>query len=258
MTLPRQQGQSRGGLYWLRIGEGAEAVVLHGGPGADHGYLLPQFEQLADERALLFYDQRGGGRSRSGTPRPSWQDHVADLEALRQERALGPLTLVGYSWGGLLALLYALERPAAVARLALCSPAAPVHSYRAEMQATLRARSRRPEAERLRGFPRAVAGYFADPRRASELTPFRVESRAERSVLASLGNYDLRPRLGEIDVPLLVLHGTEDPIPLQYSEELARLAPRGRLVALPGCGHVPYVECPDRFFPPLQAFLREL
>src|SRR5262249_21937968 len=62
-------------LYLHEMGQGPTVVVLHGGPGADHGYLLPQFAVLADQARLVFYDQRGGGQSRAGTSTPGWRDH---------------------------------------------------------------------------------------------------------------------------------------------------------------------------------------
>ncbi|MFN2566448.1 MAG: alpha/beta fold hydrolase, partial [Gemmatimonadaceae bacterium] len=99
-------------LYWCTYGEpGAPRVlILHGGPGASHDYLLPQMLRLAAGRELVFYDQRGGGRSRVGAAVPvGWQSHVADLERVVAEFRLDSLVLVGYSWGGLLALLHATE-----------------------------------------------------------------------------------------------------------------------------------------------------
>ena len=230
------------------IGNGPQVVVLHGGPGLSHHYLLPQFAALADQFQLVLYDQRTDGT-------PTWQNHVADLETLRGELGSEKLRLCGYSWGGLLALLYALEHPSAVDQLALCSPAPPVYIYRAEMQEIMRQRLARADAIGLVGFPRAVAGYFANPELAEELTPFRVKTRAEQSVLKSLGNYDLRPRLSEIQCPVLAVHGTEDPIPIRFTEELVRLLPKARLVRLNGCGHVPYIECAEPFFEALRAFL---
>jgi proline iminopeptidase len=219
---------------------------------------LPQLGTLADQLRLVFYDQRGGGRSRTGTPRPTWRDHVDDLAAICRElvpeRTAVPL--LGYSWGGLLALLYALERPEGVSRLALVSPAPPHAGYRTQMQENLRMRTKRAEAAGMQGFPLAVAAYFADPTRAHELTPFRVQTNAEQSTLASLGDYDLRPRLSTLRAEILVLHGTEDVIPIRHSEELARLLPSARLVSLAGCGHVPYIEAPDQLFAELRAFLR--
>ena len=112
-------------LYVKEMGAGPPVVVLHGGPGAHHDYLIPGFDRLAHEFHLYFYDQRGGGRSSVRRPgQVSWRDHVADLEALRQEWGLERLVIVGYSWGGLLALLYAAEHPDRVSCLVAVDPAA--------------------------------------------------------------------------------------------------------------------------------------
>ena len=96
---------------------------MHGGPGAHHDYLLPGFDALADGRELIYYDQRGGGRSPVSRETPvGWKEQVADLEELRRQWGIAQLVMAGYSWGGLLALLYAVEFPEMVARLALVSP----------------------------------------------------------------------------------------------------------------------------------------
>ena len=270
-------------LYWAAYGPaaGAQAVVLHGGPGADHGYLLPQMLELADRRELLFYDQRGGGRSRGDDREPvTWKTHVADLGAVVRELGAAPLTLIGYSWGGLLALLYAAaaaESPAlpSPARLALIDPApvsrqfreafeaefarrqaAPVvQAMRAELLAS-GVRERDPQAFRQRAFELSVAGYFANPRAARDLTPFRVVGRIQQSVWESLGDYDLvgDGRLGAIRCPVLIVHGREDPIPLASSEACAH-ALGAELVVLEACGHVPYVERPVALFDALKRFL---
>src|SRR5438105_11296901 len=134
-------------LYTRRVGDGPPVVVLHGGPGAHHDYLLPQYDRLAGDggsrggrgarggRALLYYDQRGGGRSPVARDTPvGWREHVADLEALRRPWRLDRVTLLGYSWGGLLAMLYALEHPARIGRLALVSAAPLTAAWRDEFQ----------------------------------------------------------------------------------------------------------------------------
>src|SRR5690348_3094480 len=115
-------------LYALEVGTGpAIAVLLHGGPGASHDYLRPQLDALASpgRRRLLYYDQRGGGRSAlaPGASFGGIAEHVADLEAVRGWLGQERLTVVGYSWGGLLALAWALDHPERVERLALISPA---------------------------------------------------------------------------------------------------------------------------------------
>src|SRR2546430_1930659 len=110
-------GLKGAGISPGRGGAGPPVVVLHGGPGAHHDYLLPQYDRLARGRTLLYYDQRGGGRSPVPRETPvGWREHVADLETLRERWAIDTLALLGYSWGGLLAVLYALEHPGRVAR----------------------------------------------------------------------------------------------------------------------------------------------
>ena len=111
-------------LYTRCVGDGPAIVVLHGGPGAHHDYLLPQYDRLAHGRTLCYYDQRGGGKSPvSRDVAVGWREHVADLDALRARWGVERLTLLGYSWGGLLAVLYALEHSDRIARLALVAPA---------------------------------------------------------------------------------------------------------------------------------------
>lgn len=261
-------------LFTRTVGDGPDVVVLHGGPGAHHDYLLPQFDSLAVGRRLRYYDQRGGGRSPvSRKVAVGWRDHVADLHALISLWELEPTTVVGYSWGGLLALLFATEHPDQVDRLALVSPApthsAARHDYQQRLAARMSApeitRARRelresglrdsdPAAYRQRAFELSVAGYFSRPSEARSLTPFRVTQRSYDSVWASLGEYDLRDRIVSLAVPTLVLHGQDDPIPLSTARETAELL-RGRLTVLERCGHVPHVENLHGFLAALNGFL---
>jgi proline iminopeptidase len=261
-------------LFERRAGAGPETVVLHGGPGAHHDYLLPGFDRLASGRTLIYYDQRGGGRSPVERDVPvGWREQVQDLEALRVVWSLERLSLCGYSWGALLALLYALEFPDRVASLALVSPAPVWRAARQEYERRLAERNAAPEIQAARRriqagglreldaasyrqclFELSVAGYFYDWTRARDLTPFRITGRTQQAVWESLGDFDLRPRLGTLRVPALVVHGEEDPIPIVSAESLASLlgAPLRRIGR---CGHVPYVEQPDAFVAALDPFL---
>ena len=112
------------------------------------------------------------------------------------------------------------------------------------------------DAYRQRAFELSVAGYFADPARSAELTPFRVIGKVQKSIWESLGDYDLRPALASVKCPAVVVHGSEDPIPAESSREIAA-ALGARFVLVEGSGHVPYVERPDLLFPALTDFLDE-
>jgi proline iminopeptidase len=102
-----------------------------------------------------------------------------------------------------------------------------------------------------------VAGFFADPHMASDLTPFRVIGRVQQTVWESLGDYDLVASLPAVECPTLIVHGRQDPIPLASSEAAARALPDARLVILEDSGHVPYVEQPDALFGAIERFLAE-
>jgi proline iminopeptidase len=281
-------------LYHTAYGpeDAPRLLVLHGGPGASLDYMLPQMLALASDYRLIFYDQRGGGRSKSDDRSPiTWKTHVEDLAALVRELALEPLTLVGYSWGGLLALLYAIaaaggfrdeglvfiasaSAPAPV-RMVLITPAPATTAFRAQFSAELARRQRAPwiAEERAalaasglrerdaasynkRVFELGVAGYFKDPARARELTPFRVIARVQQSVWESLVGYDLTAKLALVEAPTLVIHGAHDAIPLASSTLIAQSLPNGELVVLDESAHVPYVEGDAAFFAAVREFLQ--
>jgi proline iminopeptidase len=261
-------------IFERRIGKGPPVVVLHGGPGAHHDYLLPGFDALAQRRELIYYDQRGGGRSPVSRETPvGWKEHVADLEQLRRQWGIAQLVLAGYSWGGLLALLYAVEFPERVARLALVSPAPAWREARAEFERRFQQRNLAPELQRQRAtlresglreqdpaqyaqrlFELSVAPYFFDPTKARELTPFRVTGRTQQEVWNSLADYDLRPQLGRLELPVQVIQGEDDVIPVETSRSVARLT-GAELELLPRCGHVPYVEAFEDFVRLMDGFL---
>jgi proline iminopeptidase len=200
-----------------------------------------------------------------------WREHVADLEAIRVSLTIDRLTLCGYSWGGLLALLYLIEHPERVERLALVSPASPTAAYRRQFDVEFARRMAAPEIVRAReelrasgvrdqrrAFELSVAGYFRDFHDAKNLTAFRVNARTQQAVWDSLGDFDLRPRLREYaaryPVPdTRIIHGTFDPIPIAGSRELAQIL-GADLVELP-VGHCPHVEATDEFARTLDGFL---
>ncbi|MHC0037689.1 alpha/beta fold hydrolase [Pseudoneobacillus sp. C159] len=107
-------------IFTKRMGAGTPIVFLHGGPGGEHRFFLPHLEGLADKCELIFYDQRGCGRSEEDVhKRYSFEEEVETLEELRKSLKLEKLNLVGESWGSMLALLYASKYPGQVNKLFL-------------------------------------------------------------------------------------------------------------------------------------------
>ena len=118
-------------LFYKVVGKGPKTlVVLHGGPGNTMFSILPDFEPLAKKHTVIYYDQRGNGRSDlvESSEQLAISKHIEDLEAVRQYFNLKKLTLLGNSWGGLLVSFYAIKHPDKVEKLVLHSPASPSYS----------------------------------------------------------------------------------------------------------------------------------
>ncbi|MEO5903509.1 MAG: alpha/beta hydrolase [Gemmatimonadaceae bacterium] len=285
IPAPREVGfttSTKTPLYWVAYGppEADKLLVLHGGPGADHAYLLPQMLHLAEKYNVILYDQRGGGKSKSDQREPVTIDtHVADLGAIVNELGITAPSIVAYSFGSLIALYYCLEADrdpsfSKPSRMVLIDPAPLRMDFRKQFEAEFSRRQNGPEVKAMRDelaasglretdpveykqrvFELAVAGYFADPRNARNLTPFRITGRVQQSVWESIGaDYDLLSRLSPGDFPVLIVHGRDDPIPAASSIEGAK-AMNAELVLLDDCGHVPYVEQPGPLFSALDEFL---
>src|SRR3954465_1389099 len=159
-------------LYWAEWGpvDAPRLLLLHGGPAASHEYLLPQMLALAEEHRVVTYDQRGGGRSRHDDDRAviGWRDQVADVGRVADELGVAPLTIVGYSWGGLLAMLYAVEAAAgrvspAPGRLVLVDPAPVPRAFRDRFEREFAARQAGPIVRQLRDELAASGLKESDP-----------------------------------------------------------------------------------------------
>jgi proline iminopeptidase len=260
-------------IYARHCGEGPTVVVLHGGPGADFSSLLPQFDALSGTRRLVYYDQRGGGRSPAPPgARLDWRQHVADLTCLLDHWRIQFAHLLGYSWGGLLALLFTTAHRNRVASLALVSPAPAtargrelfikrfaermgdrwIVEQRAELEASGLRRSD-PTAYRQRAFELSVAPYYRRPELARGAKRFLVAARAREAVWRGLGNYDITHELRGLCVPALVMHGRHDPIPLVTAQRTAELLD-ARFEIMDNSGHLPFIEEFDRFVTLLDDF----
>lgn len=275
-------------LFYRLVG-GAKpdtVIILHGGPGFTMEYLAADLTPLAAHHTLLFYDQRGAGRSSlvSDSAALDGQRFAEDLEAVRQHFGLQRVTLLGHSWGAGVAALYALRYPDRIGRLLIVDGI----PLRAEAlgQAFQELAARRDSATRQqmarwmelrRANPGDVAAcrayyvlwfgpFFVDhtalSRSRGDFCAGTPESRrnkilsVDRFVAASLGSWDWRPALRRVNAPTLIIHGTADPLPVASAREWAAALPDARLVLLQGIGHFPYLETPDAFFTAVDTYLR--
>lgn len=276
-------------IYWVEgdVAASAEAgtlplVVLHGGPGLGSAYLRePLTELLAKDRALLFFDQRGSGYSegRDDPTRLAMDWLVSDIDALRRAADVERIDLLGHSFGGLLALHYALRHPDRVRRIVLVDPdpasRAEWETFRARVEARLRGEDLAelaaieardgwqdsPEAT-TRWLSLRLRGYVADPERTPvqiafddvTLASFRATGPAIR---ADLGDWDLHPRLPEVQPPVLIVTGSHGLFAPEALERLAAGLPNARLETLESAGHFPFLEVPEAFARRVRAFLAE-
>jgi proline iminopeptidase len=274
-------------LFYRIVGGGRDTVVvLHGGPGFTMSYLAADLEPLAARHTLIFYDQRGAGRSTlvSDSAALDAQRFAEDLEALRKHFGLERLTLLGHSWGAAVAALYAVRYPQRIERLLLVSPMAARRTHYTVAFNSLDARrdsatQRRVQALRAArlanpGDAAACRAYYslwfvaaftdsAALRRSSgdfcagtpEALANKVKS-VDRFTVASLGEWDWRPALRAVKAPAVVMRGSSEFFPLESAREWATALPNGRLLLLDGAGHFPYLEVPERFFSAVESFLQ--
>jgi proline iminopeptidase len=267
-------------LYVRVIGNGQPVIVLHGGPDFDHRYLLPDLDQLKDKFRLIYYDQRGRGKSAENV-RPedvTLGSDLADIDTVRRHFRLDSVVLLGHSWGAVLALEYALRHPQRVSRLILMNPApastADLTAFRkiyleklgADMD---RQRAIVASAAYQSGDPETVAAryriHFKPALARTEdyeklMTIMRagfksqgaagiVKARAVEDRLMldtwAIPAYDLIPKLRSMRIPTLVIAGDHDFFPDEVAGHIAQAIPNARLVTMKDCGHFAYLECPD-------------
>ena len=252
-------GHSR--LYYRDLGHGQPLFLLHGGPSFSHSYLLPDMDRLADAFRLIYYDQRGRGKS-AGDVDPtavSMQSEVDDLE-------------------------YALRHPARVSHLVLLNTAPASHDdcVLFEQQRDGQAPADAALLLELEASPayaqgdleaRAAANrvYFRATLQSPELLDRLIEhlqtgwTKEDVLTARAIGKqlwdetygstrYDLLPKLTRLRIPTLILHGDYDFVPLACAAHIAEAMPAAQLVVLQDCGHFSYLERPDAVRQTLNAF----
>jgi proline iminopeptidase len=262
-------------------------VVLHGGPDFDHAYLLPELDGLASAARLVYYDQRGRGRSSSDvTPEDVTIDsEIEDLDRLREHLGLERVSLLGHSWGGLLAMEYAARHPDRLERLVLLNIAPGSHTdrqltrerrERTEVEALAKMRAIAETAAFTEGDVATEAEYYRahfgatvrDPELLDQIvgrlrvhfTPADIlKARAiENRLYDQTWNrpeYDVVARLRGLAAPTLVLHGEHDLIPAECARHAAEAVERARFFLLEDCGHFSYLERPAEVFAEIAALL---
>jgi proline-specific peptidase len=275
---------ANGQIYYRSFGTGRRLplVVLHGGPAAAHGYMMP-YAGLATDRQVILYDQSGCGRSAAPPElkRYTVTRYVAELEALRVRLGFDRMLLLGHSWGGLLAPAYAARHPDRVAGLVLAGTSADWRGFTdaaqhwlAELGPQAIATVRRAEHTGKTGDPayQALLGrYYAlhlcrlrqwpkfleDAGEAIGHNPVYqyLNGPSEFQFTGALSRYDGRDAARSIKVPTLITCGEFDEAPPFVARRLAGLIRGAQVEAFAGLSHMSHIEDPARVVGATRRFL---
>ncbi|MBL7852070.1 MAG: alpha/beta fold hydrolase [Cyclobacteriaceae bacterium] len=267
--------------YVRVIGKGDPIILIHGGPGMDHSYFLPYMDALSDQYKLIYYDSRGMGRSSIDidSTRFSFKLLVDDIEALRKELKLSKVTVLGHSWGGLLAMNYAIQYPDHLKSLILLNSNSASKEFDATIAKNMSARWTKEDLEKRsqlvsspefrNGNPTLMEQLmrlsfkhtFHDKRLSDSLQLFfppdyKLRAGLLRFLAKDLAAYDFHADLQKITAPTLIIHGEDDIIPVESDTKLHQSISASRLVIMSECGHFPFIEKPREFKRIISEFLR--
>jgi proline iminopeptidase len=246
-------------------------LLLHGGPGFDHSSYKPLFSRLAEDAQVVYLDHRGQGRSDKSTPErwtlDRWADDVRGFcDVLGIERPV----VLGNSFGGMVAMAYAIRHPGHPAKVVFSSTSARQNLPRMlDRFEALGGPEARAAAERFwtspgpETLPDYVSKSFVTYSRAPRDPDANARTVWALDVMFHFAagedrRFDLRAGLARVRCPALVLGGALDPVcPIEDQEEIAAALPRElvRFERFEHCGHGVYRDDPDRFFAVLREFL---
>ncbi len=274
-------------LFYRVVGVSRDTIVaVHGGPGAGMNAFYPEVKPLAQNHTVIFYDQRGGGRSElpADTTKLHARFFVKDLEAVRRHFGLGRMKIVAHSFGAVLVARYMQKSPTRVERTVFLGATGPkrkeaaklARSQYAEMDSTIRRRLgkifgllKSGKAEDpvalCREYGRLIEGLA---NKKGEPTNWRGSTcdappEAVRYYYRytawiapdTFGDWDFTNNLDHVSAPLLVIYGDRDSLALEQQRAWAEAVPHGRLFVVPDAGKGAIADRPDLVFPALHTFL---
>ncbi len=279
----------RGHRTWYRTagessGKHLPLLVLHGGPGATHRYLEPLLDLARYGRRVVLYDQIGCGRS-SHPVDPDFytvETFVDEIDAVRRHLDLTPVHVLGQSWGGMLAMEYALGKPAGLASIIVADSPSSMRLWVSEAN---RLRAELPPGVQRVLSEHEAAGTTSDPAYAAASEVFyrrhvcRLETWPECVVksfealaadgyvynlmngpsefhcIGTLKEWDITDRLHEIDVPVLLLSGRHDEATPRIVGTIHERIPQSEWIVFEESSHMPHVEEPAAFAAAVRGFL---
>jgi proline iminopeptidase len=258
--------------YWKVGSETETVIVVHGGPGVSHDYLRPEWDRLTTYATVIYYDQRGNGKSEKANCY-SWREHVEDLRRLINEISPNDkVVLAGSSWGVELAVLFAHTYPDLVKGIILTGTVA-WQGGGGEKQDCKNYSYQEPTQDEIEMLNNALekfnneidSTYFKDqpPLFASE----EVKALKNKNIQGSdevqyetLNSLKDAPSYNElrIDVPVIVFQGTEKCSYQDVSSQYADLTSKSEIVYIEEACHDPWLVHPDDFFAKCGQFIRNI
>src|ERR1035437_1400280 len=299
-TYPMEEGfvDANGVLiYYAAVGRGAPLVIVHGGPGASHDYFLPYLLPLARHNRLIFIDERGSGKSEKLDDPAGYtvENMVEDVEAVREGLKLGRISLLGHSYGGVLAQAYALNPKYRnnLTHLILCSTFYSTSKMNQVFQKQLalmdpEARKKIDTLEKAglfdKGKPWEKGRYPSDYMTAAwgdGYFPYLYQRRPDanydpvangvmswdlyREMWGSHGEFVIEGNLKSVEygerlkliaVPTLITAGDHDECDPALSRDIHDKIPGSKLVILPQSGHMTFVDQPGLWLKAVGDFLK--
>jgi len=269
-------------LYYQKIGEGAEIIIIPAGM-----YLAETFKELVNkDRTLLFYDQRGRGRSEAINEKSKLgiEYEISDLNAVLQYFGYSQVSLIGWSYSGAVVALYTAEYPEKIKRVIQICPIPPrKNPYWNQFTTTLASRRVSGDVkvindiyERFQNsgnLKKYIQGYYKIAHKVQKYNKaaeerFRKDFYAlenERpdhvwkfilpTIITSFGDWDFREKISQLEMPVLTIHGDYDAIPLESAHEWSHFWKNGRFLNIHNTGHFPWLEQPETLYKAIDQFL---
>lgn len=274
-------------IWYETKGEGDPVVLIPGGPGNSHIYFTPWFDELAKSHKVIYYDAFGRGNSdrASDSAQYSFNRDVQDLEGLRKALGFNKWTVLGHSYGGMVAQAYALEYPQSVSKLILSNTLYSGEMWQAnddnsnneirnqypevwskiEMLRNDGYNSSTPEHQTAYSVPSGLL-YFYDASNAYKMkNDTGFNSQVYYTIVGYDGDFiiggdvaklDFRTKLKNLNMPVLIIEGRFDRVAMpRYSAKYKEYAPQAKFVMFEKSGHNPYIEETGKYFELLDDFL---
>ncbi|MEP6508897.1 MAG: alpha/beta fold hydrolase [Gemmatimonadales bacterium] len=259
-----------------KINDQLPLVCINGGLHFSHDVLWPALAPLASKRQLIFFDQRGRGKSQQPpAARASRIEYDAgDVAPIRQALGIDRWNVLGHSWGGGIAMLYAATDQQAINKLVLVDAVGPASDWLSRLHSKALERLTGEKRDTLKNLDPANLGtddiathaaytsalypaWFSDREFGAIFSSPRANSPTGAAVAARLrrDGYDWTSTISSIRVPTLVVHGEDDLLDVSVAHTIHDLIPGSDLSLIPHAGHLPFWEAPEDFFDRVEQFL---